>query len=273
MNILKKLIAGTVVATAVFHASFAWGATPQKPKSVEEQNAQAAIVLINHINWVVNSIKHANDVRMIELEYERISANNLNLQTIKDEATIAQIKDICNYITYLRIQDGERKMLKRELAYNLDNAIFDAFPSPGAIVAADPWAIAYNLVQSSVSSYMSYRRAVAQLKIQHERKMWNLKDEDMRELNSLNMSLLDSQWSLIRKYDLNDYWRVPEALVQELLTRLNNPDNETNPEQLFDYLNHEFQRKKYQKLPAYWYYLGVYAEKMKKNDIALEAYN
>ena len=275
MNILKKLIAGTVVVTAVFHASFAWGATPQKPQtlSTEEQNARAAIVLINHINWVVNSIKHTNDVRMLELEYERISANNLNLQTIKDEETIAQIKAICEHITYLRIQDGERKMLKRELDYNLDNAIYDAFPSPGAIVAADPWAIAYNLVQSSVSSYMNYKRAVAQLKIQHERKMWNLQAADMRQINVFYMALLDSQWSLIKKYDLNDYWRVPEKSVQELLMRLNNPDNETNPEQLFDYLNHEFQRKKYQKLPAYWYYLGVYAEKMKKNDIALEAYN
>lgn len=237
------------------------------------KDAQAAIIMINHINWVVNRIKSTDDVGMLELEYEGLSLNRLNLQSIKDQETIDQIKRICDFITERRISDGERKMLQRELNYNLDNAIFDAFPSPGAIVAADPWAIGYNLVQSSVSSFMNYKRAVAQLKIQHERKKWNLEADAMRELNGLNTELLEQQWNLIKGYKLDDYWRVPESQVKELLERLNSPVSAAQPTELFEFLNDPFQRNIYQKLPAFWYYLGCAAEKEQNYDVALEAYN
>lgn len=236
-------------------------------------DTQAAIIMINHVNWVVNNVKNTNDVGILELEYEGISLNKLNLQSIKDEEVIDQITIICNFITERRISDGERKMLTRELNYNLDNAIYDAFPSPGAIVAADPWAIAYNLVQSSVSSYMNYKKAVAHLKIQHERQMWELEKDAMRELNGMNVDLLQEQWRLVQEYKLDDYWRVSEEQIKELLSRLNSPISEERPEELFEYLNSPFQRKKYQKLPAYWYYLGVTADKVKSEKIALEAYS
>ena len=135
------------------------GSSESLLEDVSEANrekVQSVIVLINHINWVVNHVKNTNDVRMLELEHEGISLDELNLSSIKDEKIIHQITSIDKFITDRMISIGERKMLARELQYNLDNAIYNAFPSPGAIVAADPWAIAIDIAQSTISSYMSY---------------------------------------------------------------------------------------------------------------------
>lgn len=236
-------------------------------------DAQAAIIMINHVNWVVNNVKNTNNVGMLELEYEGISLNKLNLQSIKDQEVIDQITNICNYITERRISDGEQKMLKLELNHNLNNAIYSAFPSPGAIVAATPSAIAYNLVQSSISSYMSYRKAIKQLEIQSKRQNWELEKDAIRELNKMNIDLLNQQWRLMQSYKLDDYWRVPEEQIKELLNRVNSQKLQDRPSMLFEYLNHPFQRNKYQKLPVYWYYLGITAEKVKNEKVAIEAYN
>lgn len=267
-SIKQKVIGVAIIIIALSEPIFAAGQIKDKDRA----NTQAAIIMINHVNWVVNRIKSSDDVGMLELEYEGISLNKLNLQSIKDQETIDQITRICDYITTLRISDGERKMLVRELNYNLDNAVYDLFPSPALLMVADPRAIAINLVQSTASAYFNYKRAVSQLKIQHERKMWNLEADAMRELNGLNVELLNQQWRLIQSYHLDDYWRVSEEQIKTLLSRLDSQISAAAPDELFNYLNHPTQRKTYQKLPAFWYYLGVQAEKCKHPDVALAAY-
>ncbi len=273
IHIAKRFGKRAFVCFIALVSIFEVGAAEKGGAEKDLKNAQAAIIMINHINWVVNRIKNTNDVGMLEAEYENISLNKLNLQSIKDQEVIDQITRICDYITSLRISDGEKKMLQRELQYNLDNAIYDAFPSPGAIVAADPWAIAYNLVQNTVSSFANYKRTVAQLKIQHERKNWELQKDAIRELNGLNVELLSQQWRLVQGYKLDDYWRVSEEQVKDFLARLDSPVSTENHSDYYEFLNSPFQRRKYQKLPAYWYYLGIAAEKEKHDDVALQAYD
>ena len=75
------------------------------------EKVQSVIVLINHINWVVNHVKNTNDVRMLELEHEGISLDELNLSSIKDEKIIHHIISIDKFITDRRISIGERKLL------------------------------------------------------------------------------------------------------------------------------------------------------------------
>ena len=273
IRVFEKLTMKMVLFSVTLFVFGVTGAAEPSIPQKDLQNAQAAIIMINHINWVVNRIKSTNNVGVLELEYEGISLNKLNLQSIKDQEVIDQITNLCGYITSLRIEDGERKMLQRELQFNMDNAIFEAFPSPGAIVAADPWAIAYNLVQNTVSSFANYMRTVKQLKIQDERKQWELEKAAIARLNSLNVDLLSEQWRLIQGYKLDDYWRVSEEQVNQLLARINSPISNANSSEYYDFLNSDFQRKKYQKLPAYWYYLGCAAEKEKHDEVALDAYN
>ena len=238
-----------------------------------EADAHAAMVLINHIGWEVSRILIMSDRPSLESEYEMISINQLNLGAIKDEDVVAQIRELCSFITRKRIAVGEQEMLQHEYDYNRDNALYDAFPAPSAILVADWRVIAYNLVQSTVCAYMSYKKAVAALKIKLERDQWELDKEMMGDLDNLYQELLERQQKLIQHYKLDDYWRVSPKQAKELVSHIENADTDERRADLFSYLNHASQRKTFQKLPAFWYYLGDVAERVGRKDVAMEAYD
>jgi len=258
-----------IVALGLFASAFA----NQQVAANGSNDAHAAIVLINHIGWEVSRIRAMTDKLSLESEYEMISIDQLNLGTIKDEEIVEQIRELCSYVTSKRISIGEREMLQREYEYNKDNALYDAFPSPSAILVADWRVIAYNLVQSTVCAYMSYKKSVAALKIRLERDQWNLEKDEIRDLDNLYQELLDKQQKLIQGYGLDDYWRVSPKQAQDLVSHIANADTDDRRNDLFDYLNHAAQRKAFQKLPVFWYYLGDVAERVGRKDIAKEAYD
>ena len=105
----------------------------QVVSSNEPSDAHVAMVLINHIGWEVSRILAMSDGLSLEAEYEMISIDQLNLETIKDKEIVEQIRGLCSYITHKRIAIGDREMLRREYDYNRDNALYDAFPSPSSI--------------------------------------------------------------------------------------------------------------------------------------------
>lgn len=244
----------------------------QPEDSSASADAHDAIIFINHIGWEVSRIMAMTDRLSLESEYEMISIDQLNLGAIKNDEIVAQIRELCSYVTRKRIAVGEQEMLQREYVYNRDNALYDAFPSPSAILVADWRVIAYNLVQSTVCAYMTYKKSVAALKIRFERDQWNLEKDMIRDLDSLYQELLEKQQKLIQQYKLDDYWRVSPKQAKELVSRIENADTDDRREDLFRYLNHAAQRKAFQKLPVFWYYLGDVAERVGRKDVALEAY-
>ena len=267
---MKKLI---LVLCMLGFVAEAYADQEVKPDESAAADAHAAMVLINHIGWEVSRIMAMTDMPSLEAEYEMISVNQLNLGTIKDDETVSQIRELCSYVTSKRIGIGERAMLQHEYEYNRDNALYDTFPSPSSIVAPTIPAIAYNLVQSTISAYMSYKKAVAGLKIQLERDQWELEKNMIRDLDSLYQELLESQQKLIQHYKLDDYWRVSPEQAKELVSHIEKADTDDRRGDLFAYLNHEIQRKTFQKLPVFWYYLGDVADRLGHKDIALEAYD
>lgn len=245
----------------------------QVTNSSASADAQAAMVLINHIGWEVSRIMAMTDRPSLEAEYEMISIDQLNLGTIKDDDTVSQIRELCSFITSKRIATGELEMLQREYDFNRDNALYDAFPTPSSILVADWRVIAFNLVQSTVCAYMSYKKSVAALQIRLERDQWNLEKDMMKDLDTLFQELLEKQQRLIQHYGLDDYWRVSPKQARELVARIENADTDGRRMDLFKFLNHDAQRKTFQKLPAFWYYLGDVAERVGQKGIALEAYD
>ena len=245
----------------------------QVVSSNEPSDAHVAMVLINHIGWEVSRILAMSDGLSLEAEYEMISIDQLNLETIKDKEIVEQIRGLCSYITHKRIAIGDREMLRREYDYNRDNALYDAFPSPSAILVADWRVIAYNLVQSTVCAYMSYKKAAAALKIKLERDQWELDKEMLNYLDELYQELLERQQKLIQHYNLDDYWRVSPKQAKDLVSHIENADTDERRADLFSYLNHASQRKAFQKLPVFWYYLGEFAERVGRKDVAMEAYD
>ena len=67
------------------------------------------IAQINHINWVVNTIKTYNNVVVLEEEYEKISYGNLNLNRIPDEETRNRITNMLDVLYSLRKDERDMK--------------------------------------------------------------------------------------------------------------------------------------------------------------------
>ena len=62
--------------------------TPRLHAGEAEDAALDTIAQINHINWVVNTIKTYNNAIVLEEEYDKISPGRLNLNRIPDQDQI-----------------------------------------------------------------------------------------------------------------------------------------------------------------------------------------
>lgn len=239
----------------------------EKSDNIEKKKAQDAIVIINHINWVVSKIVNYNNVIVLEQEYEALSPDSLYLSVIEDSETIDLIKQIYNAITNLRINEGDRKILNEIYEQEMTDAIYGVLPSPSSIITPNLISLSVNLLQNSTSSYMNYKRIKSKLATNLKKDTWELDKDKLKFLNDLNKELLDKQHFLIKKYNLDDYWRTTRKDCSELIERL----KDENDSRLFEYLSQS--ELKYQKFPVFWYYYGVYAIKNNKLDKALRAFN
>lgn len=237
--------------------------------NIEIKHAQDVVVIINHINWSIAKITSYNDPIILEQEYDALSLNNLYLSAITDIDIVETIKNIYNTITNLRINDGDRKILHEVFEQEKRNAIYEALPSPGAIITPNFVSLAINLAQSSVSSFANYQKIKKDLELKLKKNTWELDKEKMKELNDFWTSLLSQYYALISKYKLDDYWRVTDKDCKELIERLKDNDEK----RLYEYLRQS--RERFKKLPIFWYYLGVYSIKnddFKGAKIAFDTY-
>lgn len=223
--------------------------------NIDIKQAQNVVVIINHINWSIAKITAYNDPIVLEQEYEALSLNNLYLSSIKDFEIVESIKNIYNIITDLRINEGDRKILHEVFEQEKKNAIYGALPSPSAIISPNIVALTINLAQSSVSSYANYQKAKKDLELKLKKDTWELDKIKLKRLNEFWADLLKQYYDLIRKYNLDDYWRVTDSDCKELIERLKDNDEK----RLYEYLVQSQER--FKKLPIFWYYLGVYSIK------------
>ena len=111
--------------------------------------------------WTVSisQIIDYNDVNVLEQEYNTIM-NNLNLENMPDdEALLDVIKEIMDEITFLRISEGDKKIIEKTYQHQLKNAVWSAVPNVGAIFAtSNPVAMGVTLATQVGIGYMNYRR-------------------------------------------------------------------------------------------------------------------
>ena len=79
-----------------------------------EDAALDTIAQINHINWVVNTIKTYNNVLVLEEEYDKISPGRLNLNRIPDEETMHRIVKMLDQLHALRMKERDLKKWRED---------------------------------------------------------------------------------------------------------------------------------------------------------------
>jgi len=216
----------------------------------EEEKLKAAYAL-NLCTVSISQIIDYNDVYFLEHEYDAI-LNNLNLEHFpKDEALLRILKQLLDVITFFRIQEGERKMMEKEYAQRMKDAIWSAIPNPGVIVAGgSPVNIVLSLASQIGIGYMNYRKEKAKIGLEKERKEWELQRSAMEQFNGLRRELFDTAWRLADEYRFPDAYRITERQIAQYNRILMDTDDLRRYERL-DSIKESF--KAY---PPFWYYLG-----------------
>ena len=77
------------------------------------------------------------------------------------------IKEIMDEITFLRISEGDKKIIEKTYQHQLKNAVWSAVPNVGAIFAtSNPVAMGVTLATQVGIGYMNYRRNRSEYKLQ-----------------------------------------------------------------------------------------------------------
>ena len=234
--------------------------TADQDQMSEEEKLKAAYAL-NLCTVSVSQIIDYNDIFFLEQEYEAI-LNNLNLEEMpKDEALLRILKQLLDVITYFRIQEGEKKLLEKEYQQKMKNAIWNAVPNIGMIVAGgNPITMAISLSSQVGIGYMNYRREKAKIGLEQERKEWELQRSAMEQFNGLRRELFDTAWRLADRYKFPDSYRLTERQITQYNRILMDSDDMRRYERLYSIRNY------FEAYPPYWYYLGSAANAVYQNE-------
>ena len=153
----------------------------------KEEQLKAAYAL-NLCTVSISQIIDYDDMNIMEQEYEAI-LNNLNLEQIpKDDALLKVLKQILDTITFFRIQEVDKKLIEKEYQQKIKNAIWNAVPNFGMIVAGgNPVTMAISLASQVGIGYMNYRKVKAEIQLDKERKDWELEASSIEQFNDLRI--------------------------------------------------------------------------------------
>lgn len=220
----------------------------------DSQEARDALQLINHVNCAVAEITESKDPIVLEREYNALTVDSLKLDSIKDEQTITAIKSLMRTASKMRITATEREMLKEEMEAEMNDAIYSSMPDIGALASPNLLSTAVNLTVGAASAYVNYEKQKKAIQRRAKKEEWKLKKEDIKALENLNEDLLDSHWSIIKNYGINDYRRVTSKDIKSIIEHFRDPDARRR----WDFFR--LHTDDYRFLTRFWYYRSVAAE-------------
>ena len=263
-----------------FFTTVSANAVVQNTSSLPNEEREAIldmIAQINHINWVVCTIKSYNNILVLEEEYEKISPGNLDLSRIPNEETLKRITRMLDTLYSLRRDDRQmkrwredfkerrRRKQKTYLLKASKQAVDALTEQAKECCSLWSWAsnpagsilnvahTAFNMSHYSVSLYNDYDNFIYELDKSASDKQFDFDSAKLDLLHKQNKEILEDQWSFIRRYKLDDQLRVSDVDIKILLKCLKTE----NHEQL--YIRLLPMRERFSLFPEYWYYLSCVA--------------
>lgn len=229
-----------------------------KKEYSEEEKLQAAYVL-NMCTVSISQIVDYNDEYILEQEYEAI-LNNLNLEQMpKDDALLNILKELLDTITFFRIYEKKKKMIERKYQQKVKNAIWNAVPNFGLLIAGgNPAMVMVTLASSIGIGYMNYRRNKADSELEYENELMNLQITAIEQLNALKRELFTTSWRLADEYNFSDKYRLTERQIKQYNEVLMDQDP------IRRYRRLDSIKENYLAYPAFWYYLGNAANQISR---------
>lgn len=197
-------------STALLAAAIALARTaaPGSPAAGNDATLDA-IAHINHVNWVVNTVKAYANAVALEEEYRKISVGNLNLARIPDEEILGNIKGMLDTLHQLRgnarmVETTKRRLARERRIAKIDfgraksGEVLDgiANAAKGAAIG-DLYAVA-EFARSVAGIYSDYEKLSMRLDNGEEDALARLDEGKLALLHEKNKELLDFQWRLVK---------------------------------------------------------------------------
>ena len=274
MNVtIKSVIYGLAVAMPIFGCAAAGlltgnasaglveppaVGTLQKAKSKpldDRDRARATVQYINHLNYIIAKLGDMNDLFALQQEYENLTDDNLNLESIPDELTMLTIVQLMEEVKRLQMTSVQAIHAQVVFEQKKRQAIWKAVPNPGFIVASKDWASMSVAVASAVlTSIQNYFEARAEASNELLTKGFELSKDKLDYINEINKELFESQWRLMHKYGISDSERVTRAEARVFLDFADIVQCKTDDKNRNRLLYELFRRheSEMRNLPYYW---------------------
>ena len=237
------------------------------------------IAQINHINWVVNTIKTYNNAIVLEEEYDKISPGRLNLNRIPDQETMERIIKMLDRLHSLRMKERDLKKWRDDFEFRRRERIKEFYVEQSKQMAQDVSAaisadgglkakIGGTVLAASrdaIGGYMAYSKLIRVIEKEADDHLFELDTAKLNDLHDQNKELLQDQWNMIRKYNFDDSLRVSDNDINLLINCLKDDDHDRV------YSRIEPMRDKFKLFTVYWYYLSCAALETGHYDVGLEA--
>lgn len=177
-----------------------------------ENKAKAALMYINHLNYVVAKLGHMDDLFVLQQEYENLTDNNLNLSVINDDITVQLVMELMEAVKDL--QKDNVKILYAQSTFEREKkaAIWNAIPQPAVFLAAPhPAYIAIAVAGSALTSVQNYYNAKAAAEGKYLDKLFEAGNGKLDHINEINKELFLAQWRLMHKYGISDNERITRS--------------------------------------------------------------
>lgn len=228
-----------------------------------------ALFVMNYAQYAIYKIKTYNNIVLLEDEYYALN-NNLNLELIKDRASINEINTLTGLITDEIKNNKNVEMLKNAIEKRMSQALYQSMPAATALFygKVDPLSLVLNTVRIASTMYMSYRQTQHSLKEEYEQKLWNIDQHRLDQFDQNYQHLNTFTHQLIQKYGMSDGWRLNEQELAPLFKILKDSDKERKYKNLKDLTENKF----YNHFPLFWYYFANTAYEVGREKEALAYY-
>lgn len=221
------------------------------------------VAQMNYCISALTNIIENKSMTVLEHESDQI-VNNLTMEHIAGLDDIKDFRgDLLDAIGKFQITEEERAIIRKQNSLKRDNLKWSALsnalgsamfiiPSSGGgnAQAMAAQAVFYTLV-SAARTAVEYKSSQADADIEELNAMWELRKEDLKNINALRKTALDITYDLFTKYGLKEKDRLTEKTAKAFCEYIAIPDPDKRIRLLEDNM------KTYKDFPDYYYYLGM----------------
>ena len=202
----KILLSGLAIVSSSIVLILARASSGADAASYDPANTLCAL---NMAIASVHRITAAADRIVLDQEYKNI-INNLNLGNIEDDAELKELyKDLLEVIGSKTLRQEEAERVTAEY----DKREKNRFVNLLSIVRASggsPWSLIGGLLANEVTAYFGAPQ-FAESGTGADDARWRMERENIEDCAALQKRLLDSSWTLLRRYNLPDEYRLTQS--------------------------------------------------------------